>query len=40
MENQFELFNKITGLNITLCSLDKKLNKDNLIFSGFKIKFH
>ena len=40
MENQFELFNKTPGINFTIGFKEKQLNKDNLIFSGFKIKFH
>jgi large subunit ribosomal protein L5 len=40
MENQFELFQKTPGLDFTICFADTELNKDNLIFSGFKVKFY
>jgi ribosomal protein L5 len=39
LENQYDLFSKFNGIEITICSKDKKLNKDNLIYSGLKIKF-
>lgn len=40
MENQFELFQKTPGLDFTICFTDTELNKDNLVLSGFKVKFY
>lgn len=39
LENQFDLLTTLYGTEITLFSKNKKLNKDNLYFSGLKIKF-
>ena len=40
MENQFDLFQKTPGLDFIICYQDTNLNKDNLVLSGFKIKFY
>ena len=39
LENQFELINKIYGVNISIFLKNRNLNKDNLFFSGLKIPF-
>ena len=39
LENQYDLLTNLSGIEITLCSKEKKLNKNNLLFSGLKIKF-
>jgi ribosomal protein L5 len=39
LENQYDLFSKFNGVEITLCSKEKKSNEDNLLYSGLKIKF-
>ena len=40
LENQFELFQRTPGLDFTISFKDTELNKDNLILSGFKVKFY
>ena len=39
LNNQYDLLTQTTGLDISICSKDDKLSKDNLFFSGLKIKF-
>ena len=39
LENQYDLLTNLSGIEVTLCSKEKTLNKNNLLFSGLKIKF-
>jgi len=39
LENQYDLLTSLSGVEITISSEEKTLNKDNLFFSGLKIKF-
>lgn len=39
LENQYDLLTNLSGIEITLYSNEKSTNKDNLFFSGLKIKF-
>ena len=39
LENQYDLFPKISGMEITIASKEDKKSKDNLLFSGLKINF-
>jgi len=39
LENQYDLLTNLSGIEITLCSKEEKLNIDNLLFSGLKVKF-
>lgn len=39
LENQYDLLTSLSGIEVTLSSEEKDLNKSNLFFSGLKIKF-
>lgn len=39
LDNQYETLTNLSGVEITFYSKEKKLNIDNLFFSGLKIKF-
>ena len=39
LENQYDLFPKISGMEISISSKEHKKSKDHLLFSGLKMNF-